>query len=96
MEKEVINILESARKELLTNGWCKGEASKGKQCCILYAMEKHTFNGYNIHTQKAEELVKDVMDIQGSITSWNDAKTRTKKEVIEALDLTISAAYSEI
>lgn len=68
------------------HGWCQGTTREfdGGPCCALGAVWSvcGSLGGFN--TEELERAIKS--EIDGSIPNWNDAKGRTKEEVIAVFE----------
>lgn len=96
MSKQTAKVLEKARKRLIDNGWCQGWAgSPNGPACASGAIQftAREIRDWESGSLRADDARKALRKAIGKkyITDWNDARTRTKKQVLGAFTRAINA-----
>lgn len=97
-KSEVIRVLDEAKKVLIEKGWAQGYSAKDGRG-VLVAVSDPTACafcavGALLRASKGsyEGVINDVLDAVGAVTpgynipNYNDAKDRTKEDILEMFD----------
>lgn len=86
MDKEVIALLKEARRQIVRDGWCQKsyEGRYGGYCLMGWPFMNVEGDAMFQRFARALGFKNDT-----EATIWNDAKGRTKEEVLARLDAAI-------
>ena len=91
--KTVRQVLVAARAALVEHGWCQRTllAKDGRMCvdgAIRFAVSGDAIHKYgsDLHRWAANRLC---LVIEDEVTTWNDRRRRTKRQVLAAFDKAI-------
>jgi hypothetical protein len=80
-------------KKVIEDGWCQHHYATEKEHCLVGAINnissRNMFLGSELMKKFIEANKLPIVARNCTITFWNDAPGRTKKEVLAALDRTI-------